>query len=423
MNRLETSVYSFIAVLTAFTIAACGSNTPDPESPDASAIEVGTSQPGEPSGIVVVNSDYQASSVSLLDRNGNLLKDGCFNSGSGANGLSLTLSGDVVLPTQLPLGGAVVVIDRGYAVLTWLDPTTCAPLGQLAVGTGYAAYPHDLVVLSASKAYVTRYEVNAAATPAPGDFDDGGDLLIVDPSQAKIVGRIDLVPFAPAGTNIQPRADRALLVDGMVYVSLNAISGDFKNYGTGRIVVVDPTSDQVAGTIDIPNAKNCGAMTYLAAEKKLLVACAGAYSDGPQQFASSAIVAIDLGATTMTVVTQINASDVSGLPFSNGGMAALNGNSVLGVTLGDFSNIPPDQMWSVSLAGGQPSKVFTSTEAFALGAVLADVKNGRIFVADGTTNSSAFVRAFAFASGGFVATKAIDADPSHHLPPRALAWY
>jgi hypothetical protein len=388
---------------------------------DASPNEAGASQSAAPNGIVVVNSDYQSSSVSFLDRDGNLLKDGCFNSGSGPQGFTMTLSGDVVLPSQQTIGGDVVIVDRQNAALTWLDPATCAPLRQLAVGTGFASNPHDVVMLSASKAYVSRFEENAEPTPAPGDFDEGDDLLIVDPSQPKILGRIDLKPYAPAGANILPRADRALLAEGKVFVSLNGITADYGSYGVGRVVVVDPTLDQVVDTIDIAGAKDCGALSYLAAERKLLVACDGAY--GPEQADTSAIVAIDLSVAPPTVVSLVGAAAVGGLLFSNSSVAALSENNVAAVTLGDLSNSPPDRLWSLSMTGGQPVKVFDSAEGFSLGAVLADVDRGRIVVADGTTTSAAFVRMFDLVAGTLSATKTTNADPSHNLPPRGLSWY
>lgn len=386
---------------------------------DAMATEAGAAM--GPSGIAVVNSDYQSASVSFLDRDGNLLKDGCFNSGSGGPSLSMTLSGDVALPTQLVLGGPVVVVDRQNASLTWLDPTTCKPLSQLAVGTGFASNPHDYVWLSANKAYVPRYKNNLAATPDPGDFDDGNDLLIIDPSQPKIVGRVDLKPFAPAG--VLPMADRALLAGGMVYVSLNAISDDYATYGVGRIVMVDPVSDHVVGTIDTPGAKNCGAMTYVAAENRLLVACNGDYAAGPQQSDSSALVVIDLGLNPPAVVNQVSAAAVGGRSFSNWAVAALDATTLLGVTEGDFSNTPPDKLWSVSLSGSPAALLFASTEAFTLGAVLVDGEKGRFIVADGPQKGASLLHVFDFSAGTITAGKTIKSNPSHSLPPRGLAWF
>ncbi len=425
MRRHWTTSIYVTALSACCGLGACGSDSGAPLA-DASVSEVTPGTPmvdsstdeagAPPSGIVVVNSNNSdTTSVSFLDRDGNLVIDGCFSTPK--------LSYDVVLPTQVTPGGPVIIVDRGsgYNALTWLDPATCTPLRQLAVGTGFDSDPHDVVVLSASKAYVTRYAENGAATPTPDDFDDGDDVLIIDPTQAKILGHIDLKPFAPVG--ILPRADRALLAEGKVFVSLNAISLDYKTYGTGRIVMVDPVTDQVVGTIDLPGVKNCGAMTYLATESKLMVACGGAYSDGPQQADSSAIVVIDLGVSPAAVIAQVTAAAVGGLPFTNATVATLGGSTALGVTNGSPSNMPPDRLWSLPLDGSLPVRVFESVESFALGAVLADDEASRILVTDGTTTTPAFLRFFDFAAGAFTAGRTVTSNPAQKLPPRALAFY
>jgi hypothetical protein len=55
------------------------------------------------------------------------------------------------------------------------------------------ANPHDVVIISDSKAYVTRYGKNAA----PGSrIEDGDDLLMVDPRDGTVGGRIDLSAYA-----------------------------------------------------------------------------------------------------------------------------------------------------------------------------------------------------------------------------------
>ena len=431
MNRRSSSHLPLGAAIAALMLAACPDDTGRMPTYDASVSETGTSasaidgSAGLPSGIVVLSSDYQTSSVSILDRDGNLVKDNCFNSNTGPGGISLTLSGDLAVPTQTTFGDAVVILDRTNSVLTWLDAPTCTPLKQLAVGTGFVSNPHDYVALSPTKAYVVRFSENAAATPTPDDFDDGNDLLIIDlasdPSQPKIVGRIDLKPFAPAG--VLPDADRAMLIDGKVYVSLNAISDDWKTYGAGRVLMVDPVADQVVGTIDLPGVKNCGALTYVPAEKKLLVACTGDFGAGTQQFQSSAIVAIDVSTTPPMVAGQVGAATVGTVPFANSAIAAFDSNTILGVELGDFSNTPPDKVWTVSLAGAQPTKLFDSAEGITIGTILVDSARSRVFIADGTMTSVGVIREFDLVSGRLTVGKTIAANPSHSLPPRALAWY
>ena len=381
---------------------------------DASAVDGGT---GSIRGIAVVHSDYQSSSVSFLDRDGNLVSDGCIHSGTGTPGLSMTLSEDLALPSQMPPGSAVVIVDRGNATLTWLDPASCAPLQQMSVGTGFAANPHDYLVLSASKAYVARYKANTNATPTPDDFDDGNDLLIVDPAQAKILGRIDLLPFTPAG--VLPRPDRALLIEGKVYLSINAVDAKFSAYATGRILVVDPLVDQVIGMIDLPGTKNCGAMTYLPGEKKLLVACTGDYSsvDG------SAIVILDMSVSPPVVAASLTAASLGGQAFSSATVAAFDSNTIFAVAMGGYSDVPPDQLWLLAQNGAPASKIFASTVSFVLGSVLVDGERGRVFLTDGTKLTPAFVRIFDRVAGTFQETAQIKTNPTQKLPPRGLAWF
>jgi hypothetical protein len=92
------------------------------------------------------------------------------------------------------------------------------------------------------------------------------------------------------------------------------------------------------------------------------------------------------------------------------------------VTEGDFSNTPPDMLWSVSLSGEPAVMLFSSTEAFTLGAILVDAERGQFIVADGPKTGS-LLRVFDFGGGTISAGKTIKSNPSHSLPPRALAWF
>lgn len=407
-------------------ISACGADD-ETSTPEVATADAGVDIDADPTvdggaspvrGIVVIHSDYHSSSVSFLDRNGNLVKDGCIHSGTGSAKLSMTLSQDLALPSQMPPHAPVVIIDRGNAALIWLDPGTCAPLQQISVGTGFAANPHDYVQVSASKAYVPRYKPNTSATPVPDDFDDGDDLLIVDPSQANIVGRIALAPFSPTG--FLARADRALLIEGRVYLSLNACDAKFESYATGRVLVVDPTSDQVIDVIDLPGTKNCGAMTYLPGEHKLLVACTGDYSPSAE---GSAIAVLDMTAHPPAILYTLSTASVAGHAYSNASLAALDGDTIFAVTLGDFSKTPPDQLWLVSQRGSAGELLFSTSEPFVLGSVLLDSERERLFITDGTKTRPALVRIFDRSNGIFQETAQVKTNPTQKLPPRGLAWF
>lgn len=444
-----SSRYLRLVPLCALVLAsACGDDSAGPDRRDAAFVPAidaegidGTTIDGaaidgggnaQATGIAVINSDYSSSSLSLFDLDGNLLHNACLSSASGPSGMTMTLSYDVVLPTEVPTGGPLALVDRGNAAITWVAPATCGVLGQLSVGTGFASNPHDYVAVSATKAYVPRQDANKKPTAEPGDFDDGNDVLIVDPSAQKIVGRIDLLPFAPAG--VLPRADRAVLARGMVFVSLNAISADYQSYATGRVVIIDPATDRVTGTVDLPGLQNCGAMTFDPQHDWLLVACNGAYSADPAtQAATSGIAAIAVSKTPPVAIEQVVATALGAAPLSNLTLATIDGVVALTVAVGTLSGTPPDGLWALPVLpayklpqGPVAAKVFASTEGYALSAVLYDRQHDRVVAADATAKAQAYLRFFDHVGEGYVASKAVITNPEpkkENLPPRALAFF
>jgi hypothetical protein len=67
--------------------------------------------------------------------------------------------------------------------------------------------------------------------------------------------------------------------------------------------------------------------------------------------------------------------------------------------------------------------VFASAEGFAIGAVLFDPERASVFAADGPMGSPAYLRIFEVSAAGFVPGKTAKTNPTHKLPPRALAFY
>jgi len=119
--------------------------------------------PPAATGLVALNSDFSTTSLSILSPAGALVHADCVDSATGAGGSSTpTISGDAVLPSQPQRGGNVVLIDRGNGALTFVDPSGCTIARQIAVPGGSKTNPHDVVLISDSKAYVTRYGQNLA---------------------------------------------------------------------------------------------------------------------------------------------------------------------------------------------------------------------------------------------------------------------
>lgn len=409
-----------LAPLLAAALAAggCGDNTSPPGNPPPT---------DRGPGLVVVNNDpdFATTSISLLDRStGQVTRGDCIDSGAHPPGVTLALSGDVGVPSWPQPGHPVLLIDRTSSVLTWLDPATCAPTHQLDVSTGFAANPHDVVGVSPTKAYVTRYGFNPTPTPDPADRDDGDDLLIIDPSVPAVTGRIDLSSYVipVAGQVMKARPDHARLVGSTLFVALNEINDDFgKAVGHGRVIAIDTATDQVTATIDIPELADCVDMSYLEDSKTLVVLCTGDYlARDPLQ--TSGIAYVDVTASPPAVVRHQMASAFGGRTLAAYTGIARDGALGFGVTPGAFTGAPHDQLWSFDVASGQATRVTEAAESFVYGAVLIDPDHQRLYLTDASP-SAPRIQIYDYSSGTAVHQTAVTPDAAHGLLPRAIAWY
>ena len=380
-------------------------------------------------GLAILSSDYKVSSVSVYTPRSGALVDGCVTSGVTSATLTQPLSGSATLPSQAQAGGKLVVLDGTTSVLTFVDPATCSTTGQLSVATaGFKANPHDIVTLSSTKAYVTRYETNAAPTPVADDLDEGDDLLIVDPTLLMITGRIPLLPYATSGedgTPTQARPDRAVLANGLVYVTLNSIDADFATTGAGRVVIVDPTTDAVVNVIDLPGVKDCSGLTYVAETKTLYVACGGAFSDAGQ-VAESALIEVVLSGPAPVIGRALHAAAIgAGTDTLNLFYAAVLGDTAFVGTLGQYPAVDgsspgtPDGFYAVSLATGVATPL-ASGAAGDLGAAVVDPATKRVFLPDAASQAP---RVHVFDASGVtpVEVTGFEPNPSTHLPPRGIS--
>lgn len=414
MSRLVICSFGLLVGL-----AGCGDNR-DLQSAAPDAPQGGGGPMSPFAGLAVVNSDYVSTSISLLDPATRKVKNGdCINSGTQTPSNTLALSGDVGLPSQPQPGNLLVAIDHANSALTWIDPTTCKPLRQLDVSTGFYANPHDVIAISETKAYVTRYERNATPTADPNDRDEGDDLLIIDPSVPAITGRIPLASYATDAT-LQARPDSALLIDGKLYVVLQNLSGNFSAIGPGRLAVIDTATDQVSGTVDLPDLKNCGGLSYVEATKTLVVQCGGSFVD-LDQAATSGIAYVDVAATTPTMTKKQMATPFDGRALGAFSGIGREGAVGFGVTFGEFSGGPTDQFWAFNTATGVANKVADASESYTYGTVLVDPTFERVYLSDA---NAATPRVHVFAYDGPVTLEAsINANPTIGLPARRLAWY
>jgi hypothetical protein len=321
----------------------------------------------------------------------------------------------VVLPSQPQRGNQLVVIDRGNNALTFVDPASCAIDHQFSVkGTLTRANPHDVVIVSDTKAYVTRYERNSTT---------GDDLYVVDPRTGTSPGRIELRAFAAEveGETIQARPDRAVIAAGKVMVTLDSSSATYPYvYGEGRLVVIDPELDAVTQSLPLGGLKNCEGIDYLPAAQVVLVSCNGTYGS-PDQLLESGVAVIDVATTPITLKQKISAQAFTGGPVTFlwvlGAPTATQPNRAFTATLGSFGG-DPDQVQLFDFVSGT-TKPILSSGAYNLGRPA--LAPGRLLVPDGI---AAQPRIHVLdVTGTPNELSAFTSDPDKGLPPVEVAGY
>jgi hypothetical protein len=392
-------------------------------SSEAPTVPVTTPTPT--TGLAVLNSDYSTTSLSLVDPTTHaVVHDACVDSNTVPPTLSLALSGDVALPSHPQKGGSVVLIDDGNNALTWVDPQTCKISHQISIAN-FKAYAHDVISVSATKAYVTRFGTNPAPTADPMSL--GNDILIIDPSsspQPTIVGRIDMAPYASpvAGAMIEARPDKGILIGDKVYVTLASQSADYRATGIGRIVEIDTTTDEVSGMIDIPSLAGCQRMEYVAAAQVLYVDCGGSYSASDTS-QTSGVARIDFSGAAPMVKDTLPATWLGTQPLNFSWVAPVSDTQVWVGTFGAFDlmtsvQTAPDAIWSLDPVAETSMKSIEGG-AFNLGRAAFQATPPTLFVPDA---DAAHPLVHVLDLGG-AAQVDIDANPSQHLPPREVAWY
>jgi len=381
---------------------------------------------GPAHGVAVIGCDYASSSLALLEPvAGDLVTEGLLHSGSATPGLSVALSGDVVLPSASPVGDALVLIDRYPAgVLTFLAPTTGEVLGQLPVARGFAANPQDVLAWSPSRAFVSRYEANPDPQAAPGERGD--DLLVIDPGRREVLGRVDLAPLlASVGSEgVQARPGRLARAGGSLWVALGHLSRRFDVAGDALIGQVDPEAGVALRALVVPGVANC---TSIAAvdDEHLVAACCGLVQEGrAAQIARSALLAIDAptdGPPSARVLRRADATP--GGPFGFD-LQVAGGRWLLAVRWGDLQAGEPDRLVAQDLQDPDADlvEVHVASGAFGLGGVLADDARRRLYVGDADPVDPR-VYVYGVTATGFTAERAILTHPSSGLPPRSLGLY
>ena len=403
-------------------LAACGANR---VSPDVQGVSVEPGPCGR--GLVVVESDYQSSNVSLIDFDGKVLSPSLASSSTLGSGFGVALSGDVVPAASPERGPSIALIDRyPTAVLRFVDLATARVVTELPVGTGFRSNPQDYLALDEHKAYVTRYDPNATAGEQA--FDGGSDVLIVDPSVPAITGRIDLSSaMAGEAAQFSPHPARLLQVAGRVFVLLASYADDYSSGTSSRLVELDPNRDRIVSTLVFDGLRGCDALAVSPDQSELTVACTGDdLRDAVSKIDHSGVALVDLSG---------EAREKQRFPASTWGEDPVSFSLdyvapgvLLFETFGHFDESGSvgalDTLWRFDTQSAESDVVLQSEHTpFTLGAVRCAAACGACFVADAEREAGS-VQRFQIDSNALLgAPMGIVAEKRVGLPPRYLSVF
>lgn len=378
-------------------------------------------------GLVVVESDYQSSNVSLLDFAGNVLSPSLVSSNTQGMGFGVSLGSDAVPPGSPEPGPRLVLIDRYPAgVLRFVDLASGQIASELAVGTGFRANPQDYLALTAHEAYVARYELNR--NPGRQAWDEGGDLLLIDPSLPQITGRIDLAA-ALAGEPSRFSAHPARLhsLNGRVFALLASYANDYTQGGTtSRLVEIDTARRELSATLLLDDLRGCTGLAASPAGDELAVACSGdELAQVPPNLAHSGLALIDISAEPR-LKQRFSAASLSGQAVTSVAYAA-SGVLVFG-TLGyrlDSGAVgAQDGLFRLDVASGRVDEVVRSEEQpFTLGGMRCVLDCAACFATDAERKGGSVLRFPVDAAGTLSAPTVIRAETRAGLPPRYLGEF
>jgi hypothetical protein len=359
--------------------------------------------------IAVVCSDAVSADIGAFSAAGDVLSRSIVSSGSATPGLSAALSGDVVLPHDRPEAGKLVVIDRyPNGVLTWIAASSAQIEGQLLVAPGFPSNPHDYLAVSEHKAYVTRYGVNPKPNAVTAGYDQGNDVLVIDPYVRTITGRIDLSPYN-RGTALA-RPDRMTRRGDIAFVVLGKLSQDFQAGEEGSVVGIDLTRDAPVFEVTLgTSVRNCTSLALSPSRTQLAVGCAGIFRSSTMlsprearnaQNRESALVLLDVTQTPPVVTKTLTWAAQLDAPLALTGLAYQDDRTVFATSFGSADLGLPDKVLRMDTKTGAVTEEFRARSAFVLGDIwcgpgCAIDAQTRCMLADGETRS---VRSFAPAS-------------------------
>jgi hypothetical protein len=356
----------------------------------------------------VVSTNYMgATTISLLGKDGDVVKNEWVGSKTKNPDLRSPLADDVVMPTTSYSRRYLTTIERGLGVVTRFDLTDGSVLGQLRTDdspqddmSAYHSNPQDVYYVSDTSAWVTRWAANPDANAAAKE--KGTDLIEFDPrSMKRTARRIDLSSldtmieetqydksFNPIGKvmSLATASPSGLVPAGKsLVVGLVRITASY-NYAPGLIAIVDPVAGKLQSTLELDGLTNCGEVRAVQDQSaQVLVGCIGTFGDGG---ANGGIVKIEVDEKGKAkVLRTFRVADHDGAQDTNGTMVSLGGDLVLAVVAGSIDPMTmmvsaTDVAYTLDLKTGKQKELFKSEGAFSIGVPALDADTGALLVPD-----------------------------------------
>lgn len=345
----------------------------------------------------VVRSDYESTAIALLNEDGEITNPKILSSGSTPPGLVTALSGDVVLSdTRRGEEGVLHVIDRrGTDVITRLDLDTRETPKQRRVAPqtgGFSSNPHDMAIVTATRAWTSRYGVNLDESAPP--FDRGNDIVELNPTAMTLTGRrIDLSSFNSTGLAMRDlgpevvpvfaRPHLLVVIGDTLVVGMDLLSSRFDAAAPGHLALID-VNNLAVQRFALPTAsRNCGAVRAVpGAADRVLVACSGfarPSGEARQLRASAGVYVVQVSGGGARIVRSWEPRDETA-PLAVRNVVPLDATTFIGVQAGTSGN--GDTAFIVDLAAGTSTTLLETPEPFSVGLTAFDPATGRVLIPD-----------------------------------------
>lgn len=368
-------------------------------------------------GFYVYSLDYNNSlSIGAVGVDARVLSKSLLSSGSELPGLSLPLGTDALPATQVQTGDELVVLDRSNHAIDWLA-LSAEVTNQIGVGPGgFAANPYDYLELSSELGFVSRYATNGA--PGNADYDEGGDLLALNPRTRELIGRVDFNYLADEVADLQPRPTKMIAYDGKVYVVLGMLGGsDFTPLASSLLAEVDPETFEVTATTDL-GLTNCEDISIAPQGGVVAIACHGGWADDPITV-NSGVVVVDLTRPEPEVATTYGAAELAGAPIST--LSFASDTLVLFSAYGSsYPQVTPDRAFTLDLTDGSVSEAALEAGAYQLGHIRCAAEQNVCVIANADTFAVEF---FDVEADGVSHDQTVEFDADLGLPPRYIGVF